>query len=166
MANKLIHYNSKQNFETDKDSITDHSLVFIQDSEEIYTHSEIYKGISWSVLEKTLEDVLEFPLRLYEGYNDPEKLKKYYNYFISLNIDDTDGDGYFISFASHPEIFQDYKKVIYINDQYYSTSVHLNDGQLHFTNTTVNTHTIQGDYSGDILDMSLNSEGYLSILWD
>lgn len=51
MANKLIHYNNKQNFETDKDSITDHSLVFIQDSEEIYTHSEIYKGISWSILE-------------------------------------------------------------------------------------------------------------------
>ena len=41
---KLIHFNKKENFEKEvaNGNILDHSIVFIKDSKEIYTHGTIY----------------------------------------------------------------------------------------------------------------------------
>lgn len=49
---KLIHFREKQDFNSAiaTDSILDTSIVFIQDSQEIYTHGEAYKAVNWSVL--------------------------------------------------------------------------------------------------------------------
>ena len=51
---KLIHFNSKENFDNKvaSNEILDTSIVFIKDSKEIYTHGNLYKSVNWSVLEK------------------------------------------------------------------------------------------------------------------
>lgn len=54
---KLIHFKSKQNFDTEvaNENILDTSIVFIQDSKEISTHGTVYKTVNWSVLEPLYE---------------------------------------------------------------------------------------------------------------
>ena len=61
---KLIHFNSKENFDNKvaNNEILDTSIVFVKDSKEIYTHGNLYKSVNWSVLEKKLNIVeIEIP---------------------------------------------------------------------------------------------------------
>lgn len=94
MANKLIHYNNKQNFEQDKDSITDHSIVFIQDTKEISTHGTVYKTVNWSVLDGpelitfTISHITENTYQAEEGMTWEEWISSEYNidgYIINYN---------------------------------------------------------------------------------
>jgi hypothetical protein len=50
----LIHFNKNEDFieKNDAGNILDTSIVFIKDSNKIYTHKEDYQFIEWSVLEK------------------------------------------------------------------------------------------------------------------
>ena len=49
---KLIHFNSKENFDNKvaNNEILDTSIVFVKDSKEIWTHSNLYKSVNWDVL--------------------------------------------------------------------------------------------------------------------
>ena len=49
---KLIHFSEKENFDTRNNAgdILDSSIVFVKDSNEIYTHNAAYKWIGWSKL--------------------------------------------------------------------------------------------------------------------
>ena len=49
---KLIHFNRKEVFEEKlaKNEILDTSIVFVKDSKEIWTHSNLYKSVNWDVL--------------------------------------------------------------------------------------------------------------------
>ena len=53
---KLIHFNEKSEFDKRlaNDEILDTSIVFVKDSKEIWTHGNLYKSVSWSVLEKNI----------------------------------------------------------------------------------------------------------------
>lgn len=59
IAKKLIHFNEKNAFESRKEDIKDSSIVFIKETNEIYTHGESYNFVGWSYL------TLDVP----EGYN-------------------------------------------------------------------------------------------------
>ena len=59
IAKKLIHFNEKNAFESRKEDIKDSSIVFIKETNEIYTHGESYNFVGWSYL------ILDVP----EGYN-------------------------------------------------------------------------------------------------
>ena len=50
---KLIHFSEKEKFNTRNNAgdILDSSIVFVKDSNEIYTHGEEYQFIAWSILE-------------------------------------------------------------------------------------------------------------------
>ena len=62
---KLIHFNSKENFDlalegkhpsageanADHGQIHDYSIVFVKDSKEIWTHDNLYKSVNWTILE-------------------------------------------------------------------------------------------------------------------
>jgi hypothetical protein len=50
----LIHFNKNEDFieKNNAENILDTSIVFIKDSNKIYTHKEDYQFIEWSVLEK------------------------------------------------------------------------------------------------------------------
>ena len=49
---KLIHFQSKNKFEEKNNAgeILDSSIVFVKDSNEIYTHGEEYQFVGWSKL--------------------------------------------------------------------------------------------------------------------
>ena len=47
---KLIHFNTKDVFDQKKDQIKDTSIVFVKDSNTIYTHGEEYQFIEWGYL--------------------------------------------------------------------------------------------------------------------
>lgn len=49
---KLVHFNSKTAFEEQKDAgnILETSIVFVKDSNEIYTHDTEYRWVGWSYL--------------------------------------------------------------------------------------------------------------------
>lgn len=47
---KLIHFNNKATFDQKKDQIKDTSIVFIKDSNTIYTHKEEYQFVGWNYL--------------------------------------------------------------------------------------------------------------------
>lgn len=49
---KLIHFNSKENFENKvaNNEILDTSIAFVKDSKEIWTHGKLYKSVNWSTL--------------------------------------------------------------------------------------------------------------------
>lgn len=47
---KLIHFNTKEEYNQQKDNIKENSIVFIKDSTEIYTHNAEYQWIGWSYL--------------------------------------------------------------------------------------------------------------------
>lgn len=61
---KLIHFKNKENFnrEVANNNILESSIVFIQDSRELYTHGCVYKTVNWTILddsgdsEVTIED--------------------------------------------------------------------------------------------------------------
>ena len=57
---KLIHFNEKSEFDKRlaNNEILDTSIVFIKDSNEIWTHGNLYKSVNWSVLKKGVEEVL------------------------------------------------------------------------------------------------------------
>ena len=59
---KLIHFNKKEDFEREvaNENILNHSIVFIKDTKEIYTHGTIYgnnNSIKWSNLDTSMEFV-------------------------------------------------------------------------------------------------------------
>ena len=60
---KLIHFKNKQTFEQEvaNGNILDTSIVFIQDSKEIYTHGTIYDGrsVDLSDIESSIQNILE-----------------------------------------------------------------------------------------------------------
>lgn len=47
---KLIHFNTKEEFDQQKDNIKENSIVFIKDSTEIYTHGTEYQWVGWTYL--------------------------------------------------------------------------------------------------------------------
>lgn len=47
---KIIHFDSKSKFEEKKSEISETSIVFVKDSNEIYTHGEEYQWVGWSYL--------------------------------------------------------------------------------------------------------------------
>lgn len=49
---KLIHFNKNEDFKNrlENNEILDSSIVFIKDTNKIYTHGEEYQWISWSYL--------------------------------------------------------------------------------------------------------------------
>lgn len=48
---KFIRFENKEDFESQKENIQETSIVFIEDSNEIWTHDTSYKWIGWSVLQ-------------------------------------------------------------------------------------------------------------------
>lgn len=50
MAKKLYHFNEKSKFEEKKSEIPETSIVFVKDSNEIYTHGNLYSFCNWGVL--------------------------------------------------------------------------------------------------------------------
>lgn len=50
MAKKLYHFNEKSKFEEKKSEIPETSIVFVKDSNEIYTHEEEYQWVGWNVI--------------------------------------------------------------------------------------------------------------------
>ena len=58
---KLIHFKNKENFNTEvaKGNILNNSIVFIQDSKEIYTHGTIYDGSTFdpSDIEASIQEI-------------------------------------------------------------------------------------------------------------
>lgn len=49
---KLVHFSNKDKFieQLESDNILDSSIVFIKDSNEIFTHGTTYSYVNWSVL--------------------------------------------------------------------------------------------------------------------
>ena len=47
---KLIHFNRKVDFNQLKNQIKDTSIVFIKDSNTIYTHGEEYQFMGWGYI--------------------------------------------------------------------------------------------------------------------
>lgn len=49
---KLVHFNNKTTFEEQNDAgnILETSIVFVKDSNEIYTHGAEYQWVGWSYL--------------------------------------------------------------------------------------------------------------------
>ena len=49
---KIIHFDKKEDFENKNNAgeILEHSIVFIEDANEIYTHGTEYQWVGWSVL--------------------------------------------------------------------------------------------------------------------
>jgi hypothetical protein len=66
---KLIHFNTKDTFDQKKDQIKDTSIVFVKDSNTIYTHGEEYQFVGWSVLERKI--VINFSI-VYQSYQAEE----------------------------------------------------------------------------------------------
>lgn len=62
---KLIHFKNKEDFDREvaNGNILDHSIVFVKDSKEIYTHGTSYGSIKWSIIK---------PLNIFtvEGYEE------------------------------------------------------------------------------------------------
>lgn len=48
---KLIHFNSNSEFDKRKGEILDASIVFIKDTNKIYTHGSEYQFIEWSYID-------------------------------------------------------------------------------------------------------------------
>lgn len=48
---KLIHFDQNSTFEEKKDEILDASIVFIKDTNKIYTHGTEYQFIEWSYID-------------------------------------------------------------------------------------------------------------------
>lgn len=63
---KLIHFNKKEDFDREvaNGNILDHSIVFVKDSKEIYTHGTTYGSIKWSIIESNMST---FTVEGYEG---------------------------------------------------------------------------------------------------
>ena len=60
---KLIHFNKKEDFlkEVANDNILSHSIVFIKDSREIYTHEQLYNcsGSSNNDIPEDVNDIID-----------------------------------------------------------------------------------------------------------
>ena len=91
---KLIHFKSKQKFEEElaNGNILDTSIVFIQETTEIYTHGQFYNGSTFdsSDIETSIQNILdnyatkeEIPTKVSELENDS-------NYLTSVPNADTD----------------------------------------------------------------------------
>ena len=91
---KLIHFKSKQKFEEElaNGNILDTSIVFIQETTEIYTHGQFYNGSTFdsSDIETSIQNILdnyatkdELPTKVSELENDS-------NYLTSIPNADTD----------------------------------------------------------------------------
>lgn len=50
LKQKLIHFESNSEFDKRKSEILDTSIVFIKDTNKIYTHGEEYQFVEWSIL--------------------------------------------------------------------------------------------------------------------
>ena len=48
---KLIHFKQNSTFESKKNEILDTSIVFIKDTNKIYTHGAEYQFIEWSYID-------------------------------------------------------------------------------------------------------------------
>lgn len=48
---KLIHFNQNSTFEGKKNEILDTSIVFVKDTNKIYTHGTEYQFIGWSYID-------------------------------------------------------------------------------------------------------------------
>ena len=78
---KLIHFKNKENFNTEvaNGNILNTSIVFIQDTQEIYTHGQFYDGskIDLSGIEASIQNIIdtyatktEIPTKLSQLEND------------------------------------------------------------------------------------------------
>ena len=52
----FIHFKNKQDFLVEKDNIYDSSIVFIQDTQQIYTHGTYYNGDTGLLIQETTSD--------------------------------------------------------------------------------------------------------------
>lgn len=54
---KLVHFKKKTDFDKQNTdgNILDTSIVFIKDSDEIFTHKTTYPFVSWSIIEETFD---------------------------------------------------------------------------------------------------------------
>lgn len=115
---KLIHFNTKDVFDQKKDQIKDSSIVFVKDSNEIYTHGEEYQFVGWSILENTTSifyvyddycDVTYGPYTFDNGMTGQEFYDSDYNNGSFIRMTETIGltiDGFGYSLFGFDEIIE------------------------------------------------------------
>lgn len=99
---KLIHFKNKENFDTEvaNGNILDTSIVFIQDTKEIYTHGQFYDGGTFdpSNIEASIQNIIdsyatkaEIPTKLSQLENDANYIQDDVIPENGIYIYDTDG---------------------------------------------------------------------------
>lgn len=116
---------------------------------------------------------IEFPIRLYEGNNNPDAAK-IIDYAIKNWLplaEDWAGTGVFdrVFFKNHPQVFPDITKVIHINDTYYITAVRIYADNRVLTGTDVSNTVFRIDNNapdGTFVMIRLTEDGKLTISKD
>lgn len=126
----------------------------------------------WTVVNDGEEsgDTIELPIKLYEGNNNPEAAQIID--FVRENWMQYADENGRLFFDNHPDIFQNPRNIIHINDTYYCNALNcsdlMGDGQnLYSFDAGSETYYLADDRpSYDILQWDLYRNGELFIEWD
>lgn len=52
IENNLLHFETEETFQSERNNIKEQSITFVQDSKKIYTHGKEYSMVNWGTLEE------------------------------------------------------------------------------------------------------------------
>jgi hypothetical protein len=119
----------------------------------------------WTVVN---DDELTFPIKLYEGQNDPEYAAKVieYTYNNWNKYANEEGQIEFEEIDPYPTDLPQINNIVHLNDTYYCTGFLANEDMLWSFDAHFTTHEMNGDQTYDIMHWYLDKNGILTIYWD